>query len=100
MISGREAILEDKMCPHEPSQRQRGRKLTATFKEGNCGGHAEFVYLKTNTTKKWNTPRGSMRIMAKKEKMAVIAVMEYYELALNMVFMGVFLKNSKNPDQT
>ena len=31
-------------------------------------------------------------------KMAIIA--ENYELALNMVFIGVFLKSSKNPDQT
>ena len=41
-----------------------------------------------------------LAIMAKMTKMAIIAIMEYYELALNMVFMGVFLKNSKNPDQT
>ena len=33
-------------------------------------------------------------------KMAIIAVMEYHELAQNMVFMGVFLKNRKNADQT
>ena len=38
--------------------------------------------------------------MAKMTKMAIIVVMEYYELALNMVFMGVFLKSSKNSDQT
>ena len=41
-----------------------------------------------------------LAIMAKMTKMAIIAVMEYYELASNMVFMGVFLKNSKNADQT
>ena len=42
----------------------------------------------------------SLAIMVKMTKMAIVAVMEYYELALNMVFMGVFLKKSKNPDQT
>ena len=42
----------------------------------------------------------SLAIMAKMTKMAIIATMEYYELALNLVFMGVFLKSSKNPDQT
>ena len=42
----------------------------------------------------------SLAIMAKMTKMALIAVMEYYEMALNIVFMGVFLKSSKNPDQT
>ena len=42
----------------------------------------------------------SLAIMAKMTKMAIIAVMEYYELTWNMVFMGVFLKNDKNADQT
>ena len=42
----------------------------------------------------------SLAITVKMTKMAIVAVMEYYELALNMVFMGVFLKKSKNPDQT
>ena len=41
-----------------------------------------------------------LAIMANMTKMAIINVMEYYELASNMVFMGVFLKNSQNADQT
>ena len=41
-----------------------------------------------------------LAMMAKMTKMTIIAVMEYYEFALDMDFMGVFLKNSKNPDQT
>ena len=41
----------------------------------------------------------SLAIIAKMTKIAIIVVMEYYELAWNMVFMDVFLKNSKNADQ-
>ena len=32
-------------------------------------------------------------------KMDIIAVMEYFESASNMLFRGVFLKKSKNADQ-
>ena len=38
--------------------------------------------------------------MAKMTKMAIITVMEHYELASNMVFMGVFLMTCQNADQT
>ena len=39
-------------------------------------------------------------VLANVSKMAIMAVMEYYELASNMVYVGVFLKKSKNAYQT
>ena len=35
-------------------------------------------------------------VMANMMKMAIIAVVEYYELAWNMAYIDVFLKKSKN----
>ena len=39
-------------------------------------------------------------VMANMMIIIIMTVMKYYELASNMVFTGVFLKNSKYVDQT
>ena len=70
------------------------------FTNGFCAWSAFLLFFKKTPIMAIFIAMTRLAIMAKMTKMAIIAVMEYYKLASNMAFMGVFLKNSKNADQT